>query len=79
MKKLRENLKGYGCYEEIQVTMSEVVYQSLTIEEFEDNWTDFVNAYCLEDNEWLQGMRNDRRCWISVYLKGDFWAGISST
>ncbi|XP_025645172.1 protein FAR1-RELATED SEQUENCE 5-like [Arachis hypogaea] len=72
MKKLRENLKGYGCYEEIQVTMSEVVYQSLTIEEFEDNWTGFVNAYCLEDNEWLQGMRNDRRCWIPVYLKGDF-------
>ncbi|KAL4275744.1 hypothetical protein AHAS_Ahas20G0137800 [Arachis hypogaea] len=47
MKKIHEKLKGYGCYEEIHVTMSEVIHQSLTVKEFEDNWTGFVNSYCL--------------------------------
>ncbi|KAL4288265.1 hypothetical protein AHAS_Ahas19G0268900 [Arachis hypogaea] len=62
IKKVHEKLKGYGCYEDIQVTLSEVVHQSLTIEEFEDNWTDFVNAYCLKDNKWLQRLLNDGIC-----------------
>ncbi|XP_057734201.1 protein FAR1-RELATED SEQUENCE 5-like [Arachis stenosperma] len=79
MKKVREKFKGYGCYEHSQVTMGEVVHQCLTIENFEDNWNGFVNTYCLEDNEWLQGMWNNRRCWVPVYLKGDFGARISST
>ncbi|KAL4337282.1 hypothetical protein AHAS_Ahas12G0094600 [Arachis hypogaea] len=56
MKKVREKLKGYGCYKEIQVTMSKVVHRSLTIEEFKDKWIGFVNAYCLEDNNWFQGL-----------------------
>ncbi|KAL4350039.1 hypothetical protein AHAS_Ahas10G0102100 [Arachis hypogaea] len=79
MKKIHEKLKGYGCYEEIHVAISEVIHQSLIIKEFENNWTGFVNAYCLEDNKWLQGLWNDHRCRVPVYLKVDFWAGISST
>ncbi|RYQ92355.1 hypothetical protein Ahy_B09g098556 [Arachis hypogaea] len=39
-----------------------------------DNWTDFVNAYCLKDNKWLQRLLNDG----IFYLKGGFWVGISS-
>ncbi|RYR38972.1 hypothetical protein Ahy_A09g044332 [Arachis hypogaea] len=50
-----------------------------TRENFENNWNGFVNTYCLEDNEWLQGMWNNCRYWVPVYLKGDFGARISST
>ena len=38
-----------------------------------------IKDYCLEENEWLCSLFNDRKRWVPVYIKEIFWAGMSTT
>ncbi|XP_058210661.1 protein FAR-RED IMPAIRED RESPONSE 1-like isoform X2 [Rhododendron vialii] len=59
--------------------MRKVVYDSLTIKQFEDTWDIFIKKYELQSNTWLQGLYLERKRWMPAYLKDMFWAGMSST
>ncbi|KAL7240042.1 hypothetical protein ACSBR2_005830 [Camellia fascicularis] len=51
MKKLLEKLRGYNQYEGIKFSMKNVVYDSLTIGEFEESWGKFIEKYKLQSNK----------------------------
>ncbi|KAL2904750.1 Protein FAR-RED IMPAIRED RESPONSE 1 [Bienertia sinuspersici] len=46
---------------EFQKNMKDVVYESLTPEEFEGRWISLIQSFKLEGNEWLNGLGEDRR------------------
>ena len=38
-----------------------------------------IIEYDLGENEWLQGLYNERHRWVPCYLKNNFWARMSTT
>ncbi|XP_044505676.1 protein FAR-RED IMPAIRED RESPONSE 1-like isoform X2 [Mangifera indica] len=79
MKKLFEKLKGYCEYEYIKFSLQNVVYDSLTQEEFEERWNRFIDKHNLHNDAWLLGLYNERRRWVPTFVKDTFWAGMSVT
>ncbi|XP_031273009.1 protein FAR-RED IMPAIRED RESPONSE 1-like [Pistacia vera] len=79
MKKLPEKLRGYNQYESIKFSLQNIVYDSLTHEEFEERWNCFIDKHNLQVNEWLLGLYNERRRWVPTFVKDTFWAVMSTT
>ncbi|XP_058181113.1 protein FAR-RED IMPAIRED RESPONSE 1-like [Rhododendron vialii] len=79
LKKVPEKLGKYDAYKSISTSLRNAVYDSLTIEEFEDAWDVFIKKYQLQDNEWLHGLYLERNRWVPAFVKDVFWAGMSST
>ncbi|XP_008786607.2 protein FAR1-RELATED SEQUENCE 6-like [Phoenix dactylifera] len=79
LKRHPENLQGCVQYKEIKKTFKKVVYNSLTANEFEEDWRKMVEKYGLGDNEWIKLLYEDRHCWAPVFVKDTFWAGMSVT
>ncbi|RYQ79755.1 hypothetical protein Ahy_Scaffold1g106606 isoform A [Arachis hypogaea] len=55
-KKLPFKLGGYHWYRSLYDDLNDIVWNSLTEESFEDNWTDFIDEYNLHNNTWLSGL-----------------------
>lgn len=53
------------------------IFDSLTEDEFEKRWWKFIQHFGLMEDEWLQGLYDDRQKWVLVYLKGTFFGGMS--
>ncbi|XP_062114368.1 protein FAR-RED IMPAIRED RESPONSE 1-like [Humulus lupulus] len=79
LHKITEKLKGYTQYKSIKSSLSKFVYESLTKNEFEDKWIEFIKLYELHANEWLLGLYNERKKWVPTFVKDTFWAGMSTT
>uniref|UniRef100_A0A5B7A3Y2 Protein FAR1-RELATED SEQUENCE n=1 Tax=Davidia involucrata TaxID=16924 RepID=A0A5B7A3Y2_DAVIN len=79
MKKLPEKLGGYKEYESIKFLLQKAVYDSLSPNEFEENWNMMIEKYKIHDNVWLLGMYKERRRWVPTFVKDSFWAGMFST
>ncbi|KAL7227681.1 hypothetical protein ACSBR1_022531 [Camellia fascicularis] len=79
MKKVPEKLRKYKKYEPIKFEMQNVVYDSLTTEEFEKRWDRFIEMFELQSNEWLLGLYEERHRWVPAFVKDIFWAGMSTT
>ncbi|KAK9282892.1 hypothetical protein L1049_011117 [Liquidambar formosana] len=78
MKKSPEKLKCYSHHEAIKIALQNVVYDSLTKDEFEEGWRGMIGKYDLHDNEWLGGLYDERHRWAPIYVKDTFWAGMST-
>ena len=59
--------------------MHYVVYDSHTHVEFEEPWRDMLDKYDLGNNQWLNGLYEERNCYVSCFIKTTFWAGMSTT
>ncbi|XP_057759253.1 protein FAR1-RELATED SEQUENCE 5-like [Arachis stenosperma] len=79
MNKLPSKLGGYCRYGALYVDLNDIVWNSRTEESFEDNWADFIDEYNLHNNTWLSDLYDDRRMWVPIYFKGEFWAAMQST
>lgn len=79
LKKVPQKLGGYKEHEDMSFDILEVVFDSLTREDFEENWGSFIKKYNLESNEWLVGLYDERHRWVPTFVKDVFWAGMSST
>lgn len=79
MKKIPEKLCGYLKYEYISSTMSNVVYDSLSKDDFDKDWMKMINDFSLHDNDWLAEIYENRHLWVLAYMRNTFWAGMSST
>ncbi|XP_026377901.1 protein FAR-RED IMPAIRED RESPONSE 1-like [Papaver somniferum] len=79
MKKLPEKFKSYKNYDRIKYSMKKVVYDTQYPSEFETKWKEMIDKYNLSNNEWLKDLYEDKERWVPCYLKGTFWAGMSST
>ncbi|KAG5547270.1 hypothetical protein RHGRI_013070 [Rhododendron griersonianum] len=79
LEKVPEKLGKCEAYKSISPSLHNVVYDSLTIEDFEDAWDVFIKKYELQNNEWLHGLYLERNRWVPAFVKNVFWAGMSST
>ena len=79
MKKILEKLNSMADYKILQNSIKSVIYDTVTEAEFEDQWNHFIKEFNLQDNQWLSGLYIERHRWVPVFLKKDFWAGMSTT
>ncbi|KAK9121031.1 hypothetical protein Syun_018648 [Stephania yunnanensis] len=77
MKEVPKKLGAYKAHEEIVWTMKNIVYDSMTTDEFEHLWREMIEKFSLQQNVWLQSLFDIRGKWVPVFLKDTFWAGIS--
>ncbi|XP_042415054.1 protein FAR1-RELATED SEQUENCE 5-like [Zingiber officinale] len=79
MKKLPVELGGHAQYKLIKKQLKTIVYNSLTVDECDENWLKMIEDFKLENNDWLKSLYDERNIWIPVYVKGHFWASMSTT
>ena len=79
LKKAPEKLGKYAEYHTIRFSLHAVVYDSQTPIEFEEAWHDMLDKYDLADNQWLNGLYEERNRWVPYFVKTFFWAGMSTT
>ncbi|KAH9721372.1 protein FAR1-RELATED SEQUENCE [Citrus sinensis] len=79
MKKVLEKLGAFKEREGIIFSLLSAVYDSLSSDAFEEAWHCMITEYDLWDNDWLNGLYDERHRWVPCYLKGYFWAGMSTT
>ena len=51
----------------------------MTVEEFEESWMSTITTYDLVEHEWLAKLYEERERWVPAFLKGNFFARMSST
>ncbi|KAL4287953.1 hypothetical protein AHAS_Ahas19G0237700 [Arachis hypogaea] len=52
-KKIPEKFKRHKRYEELQSDLNNIVWESISEDDFQNQWEDFLIEYGLEDNKWL--------------------------
>ncbi|XP_042983254.1 protein FAR1-RELATED SEQUENCE 5-like [Carya illinoinensis] len=55
------------------------IHETITTDEFEQEWDCILSKYELEENNWLQNLYSRRDKWVPAYLRSTFCAGISTT
>ncbi|XP_042515193.1 protein FAR1-RELATED SEQUENCE 5-like isoform X2 [Macadamia integrifolia] len=79
-KHFMEHLSNlYGTSPSFKKDFGRCIYGSQTENEFETSWQELLIAYNLVEHEWLKKMYEQRVHWVPLYLKGTFFAGMSST
>lgn len=78
-KKLPDYLRGYDQYDSIKFVLQNVVYESLTCDEFEQRWNIMIEKYNLQSSEWFHDLYEERHRWVPAFLKDTFWAGMCTT
>ncbi|XP_062081126.1 protein FAR-RED IMPAIRED RESPONSE 1-like [Humulus lupulus] len=79
LKKVPEKLRGYNAYEQKKNVLKNVIYDSLTIEDFEEKWGQFLKEFNLSENVWLISLFKERHCWVLAFVNDIFWASMSTT
>ncbi|XP_074265045.1 protein FAR1-RELATED SEQUENCE 5-like [Silene latifolia] len=74
-----KNLKDHPQFPQIDRDLRTLVHESITEEELQDMWDDFMEKYNLRRNKWLRGAWDMRQRWMPVFWKDTFCAGMSST
>ncbi|XP_047336108.1 protein FAR1-RELATED SEQUENCE 5-like [Impatiens glandulifera] len=73
MKKLPTKFGAHTEYKSIKKALNNIVYNSTTIEECEENWKKMIHE------NWLNSLHIERHKWIPVYVRCHFWAGMSTS
>ncbi|XP_021721329.1 protein FAR-RED IMPAIRED RESPONSE 1-like [Chenopodium quinoa] len=76
MRKIPENLENVKDFKGV---LKAVVYESLTVQEFESRWSALITEYQLEYNDWLGSLFKERHMWVPAYMRDYFWAGMKTT
>ncbi|KAL7617493.1 hypothetical protein Lser_V15G01281 [Lactuca serriola] len=69
-------LENFGNLELFQTVLSNIIYNSIKVDEFELAWEDMIDRFAVRDNDTLRKMFDDRERWAPVYLKDTFLAGM---
>ncbi|RYR42945.1 hypothetical protein Ahy_A08g039375 [Arachis hypogaea] len=69
----------YRWYGELNEMMNHIVWNSPLTESFEADWAGFIKQFNLGHNIWLANLYANRRKWVPIFFKSEFWAGMSST
>ncbi|KAJ3675371.1 hypothetical protein LUZ60_004413 [Juncus effusus] len=77
LKRFPDSLKKHEKYKEIKGLLCKIVYSSYKIEEFERGWKSMVECFGLQENSWINNLYENKHDFVPVYLKNEFWAGIS--
>ncbi|XP_021760659.1 protein FAR1-RELATED SEQUENCE 6-like [Chenopodium quinoa] len=77
--KFGKKLGKHSDYAQLHDDLENVIYDSLDVEEFEANWPQVIKKHGVEEDEWLQGLYNERHMWVPAFVKHLFWAGMKTT
>ncbi|XP_072951393.1 protein FAR1-RELATED SEQUENCE 6-like [Typha angustifolia] len=77
LEKLEEKFGGMEQTQAISIKFNEVVYDTITVSDFEKEWHEMIEQFHLQDNEWLSNLFEVRKQWAPVFVKETFWAGMS--
>ncbi|KAF5463610.1 hypothetical protein F2P56_013769 [Juglans regia] len=69
----------YNRFPDFQKDFHHCIHNTITIDEFEHEWSVILVKYELGDNTWLQNLYNRREKWVPAYLRSTFCAGMSTT
>ncbi|KAH9770311.1 protein FAR1-RELATED SEQUENCE [Citrus sinensis] len=78
-KKVSDKLWAFKERECIISSLLSTIYDSLSSDAFEEAWHVMITEYDLWDNDWFNGLYEERHRWVPCYLKDYFWAGMSTT
>ncbi|XP_049368959.1 protein FAR1-RELATED SEQUENCE 4-like [Solanum verrucosum] len=79
MTKLPAKLKGVWDFKIAKSEFKSIIYNSITINEFEEKWVGFIQKYELQHRLWFHNLYLEKEKWIYVFLKHYFWADMMST
>ncbi|XP_034218862.1 protein FAR1-RELATED SEQUENCE 4-like [Prunus dulcis] len=75
-QKLGEVLRKHGNF---MGMFNNCIYNSWTVEDFEQKWQNMVEVFELDNNEWIKSLFEDRKFWVPTYMRDAFFAGMSTT
>ena len=64
--------------DEFREKLKTCIHKSRTVDEFETTWEELLEKYEMSDNEWLKDLYEIRENRIPAYLRGHFFAKMSS-
>ncbi|XP_022866097.1 protein FAR1-RELATED SEQUENCE 1-like [Olea europaea var. sylvestris] len=79
LKKLPEKFGYHVDKASIFSTIHVLVYDSQSIEEFEESWRDMIKMYKLHDNVWLSELYENRVRWVPYFPRTTFCASMLTT
>ncbi|XP_042983183.1 protein FAR1-RELATED SEQUENCE 5-like [Carya illinoinensis] len=80
LQKFPEHLAHvYNKFLEFQKYFRHYVHETITTDEFEQEWALIVVKYELGENTWLQNLYSRRDKWVPAYLRSTFCASMSTT
>ena len=68
-----------ATHPELHEAFNACVNNSLTPEEFEDNWNTMLDMYGERDNMDLRGVWEHRACWVPAYFMHAFYPFLQTT
>ncbi|XP_040995984.1 protein FAR1-RELATED SEQUENCE 5-like [Juglans microcarpa x Juglans regia] len=69
----------YNKFPDFQKYFGHYIHETITTDEFEQEWALIVVKYDLGENIWLQNLYSRRDNWVPAYLRSTFCAGMSTT
>ncbi|KAF5477811.1 hypothetical protein F2P56_004424, partial [Juglans regia] len=69
----------YNKFPDFQKDFRHCIHETITTDEFEQEWNLIVVKYDLGENTWLQNLYSRRDKWVPAYLRSTFYAGMSTT
>ncbi|KAL4316812.1 hypothetical protein AHAS_Ahas15G0322500 [Arachis hypogaea] len=70
-----QNIKNKHFWDDFNV----LLYVQFTVQIFEEIWSEIIYKYGLAENEWFQGIYNDKMKWATAYLREHFFGRIRTT
>ncbi|KAG6702791.1 hypothetical protein I3842_07G052900 [Carya illinoinensis] len=59
----------YNKFPDFQKDFRHCIHETITTDEFEQEWSSILGKYSLLDNDWLQNLYNRRDKWVPAYLR----------
>ncbi|KAG2702362.1 hypothetical protein I3760_06G085400 [Carya illinoinensis] len=80
LQKFPEHLAHvYNKFPEFSKEFRHYIHETITCDEFEEEWSSIMVKYDLVGNDWLQNLYNRREKWVPAYLRTTFCVGMSTT
>ncbi|KAG6661775.1 hypothetical protein CIPAW_03G198800 [Carya illinoinensis] len=78
LQKFPEHLAHvYNKFPDFGKDFRHCIHETITTNEFEQEWGCILEKYELEENNWLQNLYSQRDKWVPAYLRSTFCAGIT--
>ncbi|XP_042944838.1 protein FAR1-RELATED SEQUENCE 5-like [Carya illinoinensis] len=80
LQKFPEHLAHvYNQFPDFSKEFRHCIHETITCDEFEEEWSSIILKYGLVGNDWLENLYNRRYKWVPAYLRTTFCAGMSTT
>ncbi|RYR04981.1 hypothetical protein Ahy_B06g084796 [Arachis hypogaea] len=55
-EKIHNKLEGYSRFKELNAELNHIIWNSKSVDDFEDHWAEFIDEFNLHHNRWLSGL-----------------------